>query len=107
MKRLKLAPQALAGTDARAYRPHPIPRITPPAKMEGGRLNIAFLKSLSEAAGVPGREERVRAIIQKNARDIFDNLKVDPMGSLIARKRGASKSANVRSTGALPVRFET
>ena len=36
------------------------------------KLNIALLKSLSEAAGVPGREERVREIIRKNARGIFD-----------------------------------
>ena len=56
-------------------------------------MNIALLKSLSEAAGVPGREERVREIIRKNARGIFDDISIDPMGSLIATKRGASKSA--------------
>src|SRR5437773_1706651 len=57
------------------------------------KLNIALLKSLAEAAGVPGREERVREIIRKNARGIFDDISIDPMGSLIATKRGASKSA--------------
>src|SRR5215218_4138263 len=28
-------------------------------------MNIAFLKSLSEAPGVPGREERVRDVLQR------------------------------------------
>ena len=56
-------------------------------------MNLALLKSLSEAAGVPGREERIRQIIQKNARDIFDKIEIDPMGSLIATKRAASKDA--------------
>jgi len=56
-------------------------------------LNLPLLKSLSEAAGVPGREERVREIIQKNAKSIFDDISTDPMGSLIATKRGQSKSA--------------
>ena len=56
-------------------------------------MNLPLLKSLSEAAGVPGREERVREIIQKNAKSIFDDISTDPMGSLIATKRGQSKSA--------------
>src|SRR6185436_8579947 len=56
-------------------------------------MNIEFLKSLSEAPGVPGREERVRDILKQNSEGVFDEVSTDPMGSLIARKRkqGAKK----------------
>ena len=46
-------------------------------------MNIALLKQLSEAPGVPGREERVREIIQKNCRGLFDTVTVDPLGSVL------------------------
>src|SRR3954465_12481286 len=51
-------------------------------------MNIPLLKTLSEAPGVPGREERVRAILQREAQGLFDAVTTDPMGNLIATKRG-------------------
>jgi endoglucanase len=42
---------------------------------------------LSEAAGVPGREERVRDILQRETQGLFDSVTTDPMGSLIATRR--------------------
>jgi tetrahedral aminopeptidase len=56
-------------------------------------MNIEFLKRLSEAAGVPGREERVRDILQAEAGGLFDEVCTDPMGSLIARKRAKDGTA--------------
>src|SRR3954447_7641358 len=50
-------------------------------------MNIPLLKTLSEAPGVPGREERVRAILQRETEGLFDEVTTDPMGSLIATKR--------------------
>src|SRR3954447_1454564 len=50
-------------------------------------MNIAFLKTLSEAAGVPGREERVREILADHMKGLFDVVRTDPMGSLIATKK--------------------
>jgi putative aminopeptidase FrvX len=50
-------------------------------------MNLKLLKALSEAPGVPGREERVREILQREVKGVFDDVSVDPMGSLIARKR--------------------
>jgi endoglucanase len=50
-------------------------------------MNLPFLKALSEAPGVPGREERVREIIQREAKGLFDDVATDPMGNLIATKR--------------------
>jgi endoglucanase len=56
-------------------------------------MNISLLKKLSEVAGVPGREERVREILQKECTGLFDETHVDPMGSLIATKRSATPKA--------------
>ena len=55
-------------------------------------MNIPLLKSLSEAAGVPGREERVRKILERECAGLFDDVRTDPMGSLIATKK--SKAPN-------------
>ena len=56
-------------------------------------MNLKLLKSLSEAPGVPGREERVREILQREIKGLFDESSVDPLGSLIARKKAKSKNA--------------
>lgn len=56
-------------------------------------MNLKLLKILSETPGVSGREERVRDLIKKEVAGIFDQISIDPMGSLIARKAAKSKSA--------------
>jgi endoglucanase len=48
--------------------------------------NIDLLKRLCETPGVPGREERVRALIEKEVKGLFDSVVTDPMGSLICRR---------------------
>lgn len=50
-------------------------------------MNLALLKSLSEAPGVPGREERVRDILRRECTSLFDNVSTDAMGNLIAIKK--------------------
>ncbi|MDA1008442.1 MAG: M20/M25/M40 family metallo-hydrolase [Planctomycetota bacterium] len=56
------------------------------------RSNLALLKKLCEVPGVAGREERVRALIEREIHGLFDGTSVDPMGSLICtrKSRGAS-----------------
>jgi endoglucanase len=54
-------------------------------------MNIPLLKKLSEAAGVPGREERVRQILQRETEGLFDEVQTDPMGNLIATKRAKNR----------------
>lgn len=60
-------------------------------------MNLALLKALSETPGVPGREERVRDLLRKHADPLFDELRVDPMGSLIGTRkaRGARNAPRV------------
>lgn len=56
-------------------------------------MNLSLLKSLSEAPGVSGREERVRAIIEREAVNLFDSVTTDPMGSLIATRKSRKEGA--------------
>lgn len=49
---------------------------------------MELLKRLSEAAGVPGREEQVRQLIEAELEGVVDDLSVDALGNLTAVKRG-------------------
>lgn len=60
-------------------------------------VNIDLLKRLCETPGVPGREERVRAMIEKEIKGLFDDVQTDAMGNLICRRSprtGKKKSAS-------------
>ena len=52
----------------------------------GLAMNIDLLKKLCETPGVPGREHRVRALIEKEIKGLFDEISTDPMGSLLCRR---------------------
>jgi putative aminopeptidase FrvX len=56
-------------------------------------MDLALLKALSEAPGVSGREERIREIVIKAAKGLFDSVEVDPLGSVLARKKAKGKNA--------------
>ena len=64
-------------------------------------VNIDLLKRLCETPGVPGREERVRALIEKEIKGLFDEVRTDNMGNLIC-KRSAKGGGGKR--GARPTR---
>ena len=53
---------------------------------------MRFLKQLTETPGVPGREERIRDLIKRHTRDMFDSQTTDAMGNLICRRRPGRKS---------------
>jgi len=55
-----------------------------------------LLETISNAPGVSGGEEAVRAILAEYARDKVDSLEVDPLGSLVARIEPASGGAKTR-----------
>lgn len=56
-------------------------------------MNVDLLKRLCETPGVPGREERVRALIEEEIEGLFDDVRTDAMGTLICRRgpRAAKK----------------
>lgn len=53
------------------------------------RLNIGLLKRLCEAPGIPGREDRVRAIVIEELRPLVDEVRIDVMGNVIGVRRGS------------------
>ncbi len=50
-------------------------------------MDYDLLKRLSEAAGVPGREERIRELISAELEGVADGLETDALGNLIAHKK--------------------
>lgn len=63
-------------------------------------MNVDLLKRLCETPGVPGREERVRALIEEEIDGLFDEVRTDAMGSLICRRgpRSAKKKSGKGSS---------
>ncbi|WP_417307699.1 M42 family metallopeptidase [Devosia sp.] len=57
-------------------------------------MNIDLLKQLCEMPGVPGREHRVRKLISAEVDGLFDEVRVDAMGSLhcVRKARGSAKN---------------
>ncbi len=55
-------------------------------------MNIKLLKTLCETPGVPGHEDRVRAVITKDIKGLFDSVETDAMGSLHCVRKGKGKN---------------
>ena len=51
-------------------------------------MDLDLLKRLCETPGVPGREDRVRSLIERTVGGLFDTMQTDPMGSLICTRHG-------------------
>lgn len=57
-------------------------------------MNIDLLRDLCETPGAPGREHRVRALIEKETKGLFDEIRIDPMGSLLCVRKSRSGAKN-------------
>ncbi len=53
-------------------------------------MDIDLLRRLCETPGIPGREERVRALIHKEIKGLFDETHTDTMGSLVCTSSSKS-----------------
>jgi len=53
---------------------------------------MKLLAELTTTASISGREHRIRDLIAKEAKGLFDEIRVDPMGSLICVKKPTVKS---------------
>ncbi|MHC4908303.1 MAG: M42 family metallopeptidase [Planctomycetota bacterium] len=60
-------------------------------------MNLSLLEKLCETPGIPGREERVRALVQKEIKGLFDDVSTDAMGSLIGTRK-ATKGRKAKPT---------
>ncbi len=59
-------------------------------------MNLDLLRRLCETPGVPGHEHRVRALITSEISSLFDEITVDPMGSLLCRRDARKKTADTK-----------
>ena len=48
---------------------------------------MELLKELCETSGIPGREERLRAIVRRELESVVDEFHVDALGNLIGVKK--------------------
>ncbi len=53
-------------------------------------INVALLKQICEAPGVSGFEQRIRALVLREVKDLVDEIEVDNMGNVLAIRRGKS-----------------
>ncbi|HRT32125.1 MAG TPA: M42 family peptidase, partial [Anaerolineae bacterium] len=51
-------------------------------------MDLELLTQLTQAFGPPGYEEEIRAVIREVVTPLADSVWVDPLGSLVALKRG-------------------
>lgn len=71
---------------------------------------MELLEKLTTTPGVPGREDRVRDLILRETKGLFDETSVDPLGTLIGVRRPrpktekASKSGKKAADAARPLR---
>ncbi|MBE7488509.1 MAG: M42 family metallopeptidase [Candidatus Omnitrophica bacterium] len=54
-------------------------------------MSFELLKELTEAPGIPGREEQIRAIVERELKGIVEAVRVDAMGNLIAFRPGQAR----------------
>lgn len=52
-------------------------------------MNYALLKELSDAHGVPSREENLREIVRRELTPLVDDMRTDAMGNVIGHKKGS------------------
>jgi endoglucanase len=62
---------------------------------------MKFLKQLTETAGVPGREERVRELIKRHTAGWWDDLREDAMGNIIGFVKAAVRKRGQREKGVI------
>ncbi len=61
-------------------------------------LNVDLLRALCETPGIPGHEDRVRDLIRREVEGLFDEVTVDPMGSLLCRRDAKKPKGKDRPT---------
>ncbi len=62
-------------------------------------MNTDLLKRLCLTPGVSGREERVRSLIEKEIKGLFDTVETDAMGNLICRRLPRTSAGKPAAAG--------
>lgn len=62
-------------------------------------MRYDLLRALCETPGVPGREERVRELVRREIKGLFDSVEEDRLGSLICTKAPTSRASKSAARG--------
>ena len=54
-------------------------------------IDVNLLKSICETPGAPGFEQRIRSLVVKEVAPLVDDISIDPMGNVIAVKKGKER----------------
>lgn len=73
-----------------------------PAPRRRPELNIDLLRRLCETPGVPGREERVRDVINAEIQGLFDRVETDALGNLLCTRYPRPKNAKASTKPPVP-----
>lgn len=57
---------------------------------------MKLLEQLCQTAGVPGREHRMRELVIASIKGLFDEVSVDPMGSVLAVRKPRDKNGKIK-----------
>ena len=57
------------------------------------KIDVDLLARVCEAPGAPGFEKRIRDLVLKEIKGLADEVRVDPMGNVVALKKGRSSKA--------------
>lgn len=60
------------------------------------KINHQLLKQLTEATGIPGHEDEIQTIIEKELKKCCDKVWRDPMGNVIGLKTGTKKGDKLK-----------
>jgi putative aminopeptidase FrvX len=60
--------------------------------MAKAKINHQLLKELTEASGIPGFEDEIRPIVQKELKKTCKSVKIDPMGNVIGHRPGSGRN---------------
>jgi len=58
-------------------------------------IDIELLRQTTQVPGAPGFEYRIRAFIENEIKSLVDEIYTDPMGNLVAIKKGKSDKKTV------------
>jgi putative aminopeptidase FrvX len=62
---------------------------------------LTMLKDLTDAKAIPGNEREVREVMKKYIEPYADEIMMDNLGSLIAKKKGTSEGPKIMVAGHL------
>jgi len=65
------------------------------------KIDIKLLEKICLAPGAPGYEKKIRELVIKELKGLCDDVRIDPMGNVIALKKGKSDKKKIMTAAHL------